>query len=38
MHCFAISSAVSVLWLVFAYSLAFGDGGSLNPVIGGLGK
>ena len=38
MQCFAICSAVSVLWLVFVYSLAFGDGGSLNPVIGGFGK
>ena len=38
MHCFAICCAVSVLWLVFGYSLAFGDGGSLNPVIGGFGK
>ena len=38
MHCFAICCAVSVLWLVFLYSLAFGDGGSLNPVIGGFGK
>ena len=38
MHIFAICCAVSVLWVVFVYSLAFGDGGSLNPVIGGFGK
>jgi len=38
MHCFAIASLVSVLWLVCAYSLAFGDGGSLNAWIGGFGK
>ena len=38
MHCFAISCVVSVLWLVFVYSLAFGDGGGANAYIGGLGK
>ena len=37
MHCFAICCAVSVLWLVLGYSLAFGDGGDLNQVIGGFG-
>ncbi len=38
MHCFAICCLVSVLWLAFVYSLAFGDGGSVNGAIGGLGK
>ncbi len=38
MHCFAIGCVVSVLWLVFVYSLAFGDGGDANAYIGGLGK
>ena len=38
MHCFAICCLASVLWLVVAYSLAFGDGGGANAVIGGLGK
>ena len=38
MHCFVICCAVSVLWLVFLYSLVFGDGGALNLVIGGLDK
>jgi ammonium transporter, Amt family len=38
MHCFAICCLVSVLWLVAGYSLAFGDGGYANPIIGGLEK
>jgi Amt family ammonium transporter len=38
MHCFAIACLVSVLWLVFVYGLAFGDGGPLNRWIGTLGK
>jgi Amt family ammonium transporter len=38
MHCFAITCLVSVLWLVFVYGLAFGDGGALNRWIGGFGK
>jgi len=38
MHCFAIACLVSVMWLVFLYSLAFGDGGSANAVLGGVGK
>lgn len=38
MQCFAIAASVSLLWLFGLYSLAFGDGGSLNPVIGGLSK
>ena len=38
MHCVAIACLMSVLWLVGAYGLAFGDGGSLNGVIGGLDK
>lgn len=35
MHCFGIAAAMSVLWLIVGYSLAFGDG---NPVVGGFGK
>ena len=35
MQCFAITCAVSVLWLVAGYSLAFSDGGQLNAFIGG---
>jgi Amt family ammonium transporter len=38
MHCFTIACLASVLWLVVAYSLAFGQGGGLQPWIGGLGK
>ncbi len=38
MQCFAITAAVSVLWLLAVYSLAFGDGGSWQPWIGGLGR
>lgn len=36
MQCFAITSLVSVLWLLFGYSLAFGDGGAWQPWLGGL--
>ncbi len=38
MHCSAICCLASVLWLAVGYSLAFGDGGAVNAVIGGLGK
>ncbi|QGM98670.1 ammonium transporter [Methylocystis parvus] len=35
---FAIVSLVGVIWAVYGYSLAFGDGGSLNHYMGGLNK
>jgi len=35
MQCFAIACTVSIIWMVIAYGLAFGDGGSLNKIIGG---
>ncbi len=38
MACFAIAGGVSILWLLGLYSLTFGDGGSLQPIIGGLSK
>ncbi len=38
MQCFSICCLVSVLWLVVAYSIAFGDGGSANAWMGGFGK
>lgn len=38
LQCFAITCAVSILWLICVYSLAFGDGGSLNSFIGGFDK
>ena len=34
MQCFAIACLVSVLWLVFVYGLAFGDGGTINKIVG----
>lgn len=37
-QCAAIACIASLLWLAIGYSLAFGDGGALNPVIGGLDK
>ena len=36
MQCFSICCLMSILWLVVGYSLAFGNGGSLNWFIGGL--
>jgi ammonium transporter, Amt family len=38
MQCFAISCVVSVLWLIGGYGLAFGDGGSAQPLIGGVSR
>jgi Amt family ammonium transporter len=35
MQCFAIACMVSILWMVVAYGLAFGDGGPLNQIVGG---
>jgi Amt family ammonium transporter len=35
---FAIVALVGVVWTLYGYSLAFGDGGSLNPYIGGFNK
>ena len=37
MHCMAMAGVMSLLWLVFGYSLAFSEGpGVLNKFIGGL--
>ncbi|MGV6807720.1 MAG: ammonium transporter, partial [bacterium] len=36
MQCFAITCAMSIIWLVCGYSLAFTDGGGLNSFIGGM--
>jgi Amt family ammonium transporter len=36
MQCFAITCAVSLVWLICGYSLAFSDGGGMNAWIGGL--
>jgi Amt family ammonium transporter len=38
MQCFAITCLVSILWLVYGYSLAFGDGGVVQTGVGGLQK
>jgi len=35
MQCFAITALVSVLWMIFGYSIAFGDGGAMNAYFGG---
>jgi len=35
-QCFAITCVVSILWFVVGYSLAFGNGGNANAIIGGL--
>lgn len=38
MQVFVTFSLISVLWVIYGYSLAFTDGGSLNGYIGGLSK
>ena len=38
MQCFAITCVVSLLWIFLVYSLAFGDGGTMNAWYGGFGK
>lgn len=35
MQCFAITCVISILWMLFVYGLAFGNGGKLNQFIGG---
>jgi ammonium transporter, Amt family len=35
---FAIVALVGVLWTIYGYSIAFGDGGSLQAYVGGFGK
>ena len=34
MQCFAITCMVTILWTVYGYGLAFGDGGSMNAFVG----
>ena len=36
MQCFAITCLASIIWFTLGYSIAFGDGGSMNALIGGL--
>ena len=33
-QCFAIACLMSVLWMIAGYAIAFGDGGSLNKMLG----
>ena len=35
MHCVVLAGVMSLIWVIFGYSLAFSDGGSLNRFIGG---
>ena len=35
---FAITAMVSIIWVLYGYSLAFTDGGSMNAWVGGLSK
>ncbi|MBU0656935.1 MAG: ammonium transporter [Gammaproteobacteria bacterium] len=35
---FTIFCVIAVLWVIYGYSLAFGDGGSMNGIIGDLSK
>ncbi|HLF38547.1 MAG TPA: ammonia channel protein, partial [Burkholderiales bacterium] len=38
MQCFTIACVVTLAWVVFAYSIAFGDGGASNAWYGGFAK
>ncbi|MGD8711802.1 MAG: ammonia channel protein, partial [Thiohalophilus sp.] len=38
MQCFTITCLITVLWLLYGYSMAFGDGGSLQGFFGGFSK
>jgi Amt family ammonium transporter len=38
MQSFAAACLLSIVWMVVGYSIAFGDGGSLNAYMGGFGK
>jgi len=38
MQTMAVAALMSILWLAFGYTIAFGDGGALNPYWGGLDK
>jgi len=38
MQVFVTFSLVSILWAIYGYSMAFTEGGSLNSIVGGLGK
>jgi Amt family ammonium transporter len=38
MQVFGITAVVMIVWVIYGYSLAFTDGGSMNSYIGGLSK
>ena len=38
MQCFAITSLVSILWMIAGYSLALSDGGPWNSLLGGFSR
>lgn len=38
MQCFAITCVATIVWVMFGYSIAFGDGGAANDWWGGLSK
>ena len=38
MQCFAITGLMTVLWMIYGYSLAFENGGTLQQWVGGLSK
>jgi Amt family ammonium transporter len=38
MQCFAITALMTIIWVLYGYSLAFTDGGENNQFIGGLSK
>lgn len=37
-QCFALAGTMTLLWVAYGYSLAFGNGGNLQAVIGGFDK
>lgn len=38
MQCFAIACMVSIVWILYGYSLSFSSGGPMNDWVGGLGN
>lgn len=38
MQCFSIACVVTIIWVVYGYSLSFSDGGEMNDWIGGFGN
>ncbi len=38
MQCFAITCLVTVIWVIYGYSMAFSDGGSMQSYFGGFAK